>query len=70
MTNDMQKTLIGATLTKEGVIPHLKLTCGDIHLMAPVKVKKREGGGEHLPHALYKDGALVYALPGGAEFLL
>ncbi len=53
------------TVTSEGVILHRKHDQG---FMAPVKIAGMPESGKD-PAPLRKDGKLVYALPGGGEWI-
>lgn len=71
-------TTVGATATAEGWIAHIEVfaDCGIVH--APVKLAMQAGklqrakgdgfGSWDIPIPMRRDGRLVYALPGGAEY--
>ncbi len=58
------QTLPGATQTTHGVIPHLRHQAG---FDMPVKVRAKDC--RDVPTPTYYKGALVYAMPGGGEFI-
>lgn len=61
---------ITATLTTEGVIPHLLVPMAAHpagRFFAPVRVAVEQGSDIHAP--VRRDGRLVFALPGGGEVL-
>ena len=62
------KTQVGGTVTTEGWIPHLRHH--KTNILMPVKIKQvcSEDLGE-TPIPLRRHNRLVYALPGGREYL-
>lgn len=66
---DETKTQYGVTQTRHGVIAHFQHPSG---IDLPVKVRPGRPdtrGVAELPTPIYYQGALVYALPGGGEFM-
>lgn len=62
--SDWQQTMY--TDTREGRIPHLPVWAGAQMYLAPVMIEDA-GLMSARPKPLRRDGALVYALPGGVE---
>lgn len=71
-------TTIGATATSEGWLAHVEVFADCGLILAPVKLATRaarlrtealDGSSWGMPVPLRRDGRLVYALPGGGEFI-
>lgn len=65
-----EKTLLGGTMTTEGIIMHKEHDCG---FYMPVKIAVRKGGVKAMlqPQQPQRDfkGRLIWALPGGGDFV-
>ena len=77
MTRYHSQTHGAGTETSEGYIPHREVFADCGMILAPVKLLKvcegriathHTDGGYLLPVPLRRDGRLVFALPGGAEY--
>ena len=71
------RTNPAGTETSEGYIPHLEVFTDHGIIHAPVKLRTESGavvtnwtdGGYRFAVPLRRDGALVFALPGGGEYV-
>lgn len=68
------KTMAGATETTDGIIPHYR--CNGFDCPVKLETDLRSGeyvivyqvlGGRRVPEPMYRNGYLVFAMPGGKE---
>lgn len=60
-----RKTMEGGTRTSRGLIPNLHHN----GVTMPVKVRPYKNRPDDLPMPVVRDGHLVFALPGGGEYI-
>lgn len=64
MDEMVETTRVGMTQTSHGVIPHLRHP--EYGYEMPVKIRTNSEG---VVSPVYYKGALVYAMPGGGEYI-